>query len=308
MNNITKYIVFILLLFIIPSTAYSHSGGTDVQGGHRNRKTGEYHFYNRPQSKSTSKSLHAQSEPQGNHYNHSFYGLPTGTPSTNNLIIRDIYTLSSNDETKFADWVAYRLDKKTVIGDVKTKRNWKPDPLLNDSETLEPADYKDAYRVLNTDRGHQAPLASFKGTDSWQETNYLSNITPQKATLNRGVWKKIENKVRKLVKTGKTVYVMTGTLYERDMPPLPKADEPHKVPSGYWKIIIVKGDSINSLNAASFIFDQDTPRGDKVINHLCTINEIEKRSKLNFLHELKDGIEEKIENKRFEEWAQQQFN
>ena len=38
----------------------------------------------------------------------------------------------------------------------------KADPLLEDPETLEPADYKDANRVLKTNRGHQAPLASFK--------------------------------------------------------------------------------------------------------------------------------------------------
>ena len=306
MNKIVKLTVLLLVLFIIPSTAYPHSGRTDAQGGHTNKKTGEYHYHSKPESKSTSKSSHVQAEPepQENHRKHFIYGCPTGTPSTNNLIIRDIYALSSNDETKFADWVAYRLDKETVTGDVKTKRNWKPDPLLEDDETLEPADYKDANSVLKTDRGHQAPLASFKGTDSWKETNYLSNITPQKANLNQGVWKKIENKVRKLAKSGKTVYVMTGTLYERDMPPLPKADEPHKVPSGYWKIIIVEGHSIHS---ASFIFDQSTPRSDKAINHLCAINEIEERSGLDFLHELEDEIEEKIENKRFEEWAKQ-FN
>jgi micrococcal nuclease len=51
MNNITKLTVFFLLLFIIQPTAYPHSGGTDAQGGHRNRKTGEYHFHNRPESK-----------------------------------------------------------------------------------------------------------------------------------------------------------------------------------------------------------------------------------------------------------------
>ena len=50
MNSITKYIVFILLLFIIPSTACSHSGRTDAQGGHTNKKTGEYHFHNKPKS------------------------------------------------------------------------------------------------------------------------------------------------------------------------------------------------------------------------------------------------------------------
>ncbi len=129
MNTILKLTVLLLLLFIIPSTAYSHSGRTDAQGGHTNKKTGVYHFHNKPQSKSTSKSSHAQAEPepQENHRKHFIYGLPTGTPSTNDLIIRDIYALSSNDETKFADWVAYRLDKDTVTGDVKTKRNWKSD-------------------------------------------------------------------------------------------------------------------------------------------------------------------------------------
>jgi endonuclease G len=40
------------------------------------------------------------------HCKHFFYGYPTGTPPTNDLIIRDDYALSSNDETKFADWVA----------------------------------------------------------------------------------------------------------------------------------------------------------------------------------------------------------
>ena len=40
---------------------------------------------------------------------HFFYGYPLGTPGTNDLIIRDIYALSNNDRTKFADWVAFRL-------------------------------------------------------------------------------------------------------------------------------------------------------------------------------------------------------
>ena len=52
--------VFLLLLFIVQPTAYPHSGRTDAQGGHTNKKTGEYHFHNKPESKSTSKSSHAQ--------------------------------------------------------------------------------------------------------------------------------------------------------------------------------------------------------------------------------------------------------
>ena len=60
MNDIMRLTVFLLLLFIVQPTAYPHSGRTDAQGGHTNKKTGEYHFHNKPESKSTSKSPHAQ--------------------------------------------------------------------------------------------------------------------------------------------------------------------------------------------------------------------------------------------------------
>ena len=44
------------------------------------------------------------------HSKHFFFGYPYGAPATNDMIIRSIYALSSNDETKFADWVSYQLD------------------------------------------------------------------------------------------------------------------------------------------------------------------------------------------------------
>jgi len=94
------------------------------------------------------------------HCKHFIHGYPTGAPFSNDLIIRDAYALSSNDDTKFADWVAYRIDKKTVMGTAKTTRKWASDPWLDEQETLEPSDYTGAHAALNVDRGHQAPLAS----------------------------------------------------------------------------------------------------------------------------------------------------
>ena len=84
-----------------------------------------------------------------------------------------------------------------------------------------------AHDSLDTDRGHQAPLASFKGSRYASQVNYLSNITPQKSDLNQGAWKDLEDQVRDIVRTGRTVYVMTGTLYETDIGELPFADEDH---------------------------------------------------------------------------------
>ncbi len=37
---------------------------------------------------------------------HCLAGCPGGSPDSNELVIREIYVLSNNPETKFADWVA----------------------------------------------------------------------------------------------------------------------------------------------------------------------------------------------------------
>ncbi len=228
------------------------------------------------------------------HSKHCLYGCPSGAPATNDLIIREIFILSSNDDTKFADWVAYKVTAAT-IGPSKA-RKWKADPLLEDAETLEPEDYKGAHATLHTDRGHQVPLASFTNTAQWEDTNYLSNITPQKSALNQGPWKRLEDKVRDLAKKPEVdaVYVITGPLYERNMPNLPEADEAHMVPSAYWKIISIEDGG--PIKVAAFYFDQNTGRDADFCDHLETVDEIEQKSGLDFFHGLEGSRESELES------------
>ncbi len=47
-------------------------------------------------------SLQVQTRPEI-HCKHFFFGYPDGAPASSDLIIRDVYALSSNDGTKFAD-------------------------------------------------------------------------------------------------------------------------------------------------------------------------------------------------------------
>ena len=228
-------------------------------------------------------SLSSLSQASEVHTPHCLAGCPSGSPSTNDLIVRVNYTISSNDQTKFTDWAAYRVHQ-SMIGS-GCKRKWRPDPELSSPETLEPADYKGAHATIGTDRGHQVPLASFCGTSTWYETNYLSNITPQKSDLNQGPWKYLEEDVRALAgKTQQSVYVLTGPLYEREMPSLPGADEPHRVPSGYWKVIAMKDKA--SITTASFIFDQETSRRTKYCSLSVSLKDVEARSKLDLFPSL----------------------
>lgn len=246
------------------------------------------------------------------HCKHFFKGYPFGTPASNDLIIRDIYALSNNDSTKFADWVAYRLTMHEVDGSLDVDRKWRVDPWLGEDETLEPKpdsedDYKSSFGTLGVDHGHQAPLAAFKGSRFASQTNLLSNITPQKSAMNQGPWNKLEARIRKLVETAKTVYVMTGPLYERDMPLLPNAEETHIIPSGYWKVVIcVTGK--NSFEHAAFIMDQESGRTDPVLTKLVTIDAVELRSGLDLLWELEDPEETAVESDMNQSWADEWFD
>lgn len=237
------------------------------------------------------------------HAKHFLHGIPLGTPETNDLIVRDIYALSSNDTTKFADWVSYRLDAGMVTGTLPLYRNWRTDPWLEEHETLELKDYKGAYKALKMDLGHQAPLAAFRGTKYWRETNYLSNITPQRSYLNRGLWAQLERKVRNLALSGVMVYVITGPFYEAEMPSLPNADEPHEIPSGYWKIILIQPKGVHTLNGTAFAFEQDILRHSEMMDHVVSIDEIEERTGLDFLWDLPNTIENTFERHENKEWA-----
>jgi endonuclease G, mitochondrial len=192
------------------------------------------------------------------HTFHCLFGCPMGAPATNDVVVREIYTLSSNDLTKLADWVAYRITPETIGS--SEGRAWARDPWLRSDETLAPRSYDGASAALHVDRGHQAPLASFSGTPFAADTNILSNITPQSSALNQGPWVRLEDRERALAKRlNVAVYVLTGPLFERMMRPLPKADPLHRVPSGYWKVI-----ALADGRSSAFAFDQ---AADRALDH-----------------------------------------
>lgn len=211
------------------------------------------------------------------HTFHCLLGCPVGAPSTNDTVVREIYTLSSNDLTKMADWVAYRITKETI--GASGGRDWETDPWLGADETLTPNSYDGASDNLHIDRGHQAPLASFSGTPFADQTNILSNITPQSSALNQGPWVKLESQERALAqRLSAPVYVYTGPLFERMMKPLPDGGDWQRVPSGYWKVIALADGRVSA-----FIFDQATPRSSNYCNGRLPLLQVELRSRLRLM-------------------------
>ncbi|POY55720.1 Nuclease [Pectobacterium versatile] len=200
-------------------------------------------------------------------------GCPTGGSSQ--TLVRNAYTLNNNSATKFANWVAYKMTSATQASG--RSRTWRQDPDLPASDTLAPAAYTGANAALAVDRGHQAPLAGLAAASDWQSLNYLSNITPQKADLNQGAWVRLEDKERAL-SNSKTVYTVTGPLFERNIATLPNAPTV-QIPSGYWKILFT-GSSPADGKYAAFIMDQNTPRNANFCNFQVTVSQIEQKTGL----------------------------
>ncbi len=231
------------------------------------------------------------------HSEHFWMGMPLGADPTNDLIIRDLYAACTNDTTKFADWVAYRLTPKEVLGSLDLERRWRADPWLDPSETLEPRgpdDYAGAYNAHGYDRGHLAPLGSFIGSAEASSLNFYSNIVPQTRELNRGPWRMLEEEVRALVRAHGEVFVVTGSLYDgAPMPPLPEADESHTVPTGFFKVVVVPRGGAAEVRA--YAMPQRVRSGSSPEDYRTTVDEVERRSGLDLFWRLDDALEASLE-------------
>ena len=219
---------------------------------------------------------------------HCLRGCPEfSSPDANRSVhSNSIYSLSVNPRTKLADWVAYRVQQPNLDCTTARTRRWTSDPGLDPDAALRPAAFDHANVTLQVDRGHQAPLASFKCHPAWAATNYTSNLTPQFAKLNQGPWSRLEGAVRDLARTGTDVWVVTGPLFEWPMAKLPSAPADHAIPSSYWKIVAVE--DRGTIRASAFYFYQDTPKRADFCDHARTVDFVERKSGLNFFHAFAD--------------------
>lgn len=105
------------------------------------------------------------------------------------------YSLEYSETHEQALWVYYTLTPNYINGTAKRKDNFKSDPrIATGSAAL--SDYKGS----GYDRGHLCPAAAMKINQSAMDDSfYMSNMSPQEPSFNRGRWKQLEEQVRNWV-------------------------------------------------------------------------------------------------------------
>ena len=167
------------------------------------------------------------------------FGDPTSANTSNAndfLITRPQYVISYNQSRGTPNWVAYELDNRQ-FGSEDRCNCFTADPSLPSDKQIYTSDYTNG----GFDRGHMARSAdrTVANVDN-ATTFYLTNIVPQQADLNQGVWAQFENALGDSAKAGRAVYIVTGPIYSSSHALVFLKNEGRiAVPDSTWKVALI---------------------------------------------------------------------
>ena len=179
--------------------------------------------------------------PAATYANNIEFGFPSAaTPLNLNdlLVARPQYTLSYNASRGTPNWVSYELDSRQIVSGQDRCNCFTADPMLPLNKQILTSDYTNG----GFDRGHMTRSAdrTTANVDN-ASTFYLTNIVPQQADLNQGVWAQFENALGdSATKGGRAVYIITGPIYSPSHPLVFLKNEGKvAVPDSTWKIALI---------------------------------------------------------------------
>lgn len=124
------------------------------------------------------------------------------------------YTFLYRPSCKVSQWVAYKLTRSDVAGGADRSDAFREDPRL--ARFGWPSATNADYKGSGYDRGHLLPSADRKSSVEANRATFLySNMAPQLPKLNRGAWKVLEERLRRLTADYDTLYVVVGTVVDR---------------------------------------------------------------------------------------------
>ncbi|MBK9174723.1 MAG: DNA/RNA non-specific endonuclease [Chloracidobacterium sp.] len=204
-------------------------------------------------------------------------------------------------------WAAYQVSK------VKRDVDYERFPFFVDDLRL-PAENRIGTETFGNgyDLGHLVPNAATNrqyAKLSQMESFLMSNISPQKASLNRGVWQKLEFDIlNRYPNAGTTqspkhhVWVIVGPVFG-DNPAFITRNNGSRVPipDSFFCILVrpkrYPYDSPGNADYLTFLFAQEQTANQQIsLKFVKSINHIETLAKLNFFPELTAQMEDKIEN------------
>lgn len=225
-----------------------------------------------------------------------FEGIPKATYNSMQTYTRifrnNAYMVGYSDIKGNPLWVVYKL---TSLSE-NTPHLKRPESFSADWRNLGLITSSD-YTNSGYDRGHMAPnhaISLLYGKQAQVETFLMTNITPQKPSLNQKLWQRLEEmELDSFAPKFKEVWVYTGPLFDEKTTRL-KSSYFVEIPDAFYKIY-VGVETNGTLKTLAVIVPQNAKANDRMEKYLVSIDEVERRSGFDFLHRLEDTMERRLE-------------
>jgi endonuclease G, mitochondrial len=204
-----------------------------------------------------------------------------------NIMTNIGYVVGYCEQRKAPVWVGYRLFKVSNLQAPK-----RPEQFTVDARTSARVASTD-YTGSGYDRGHMAPnyaIAICYGQAAQLETFLMSNIIPQNPRLNRGIWKNLEQlEIRNYAQNLEEIWILTGGIFEGTN----RLASGVAIPSSCYKILV--DEEKGKPRVLAFIMGQNVNGAEDFGNYLTSVDMIEQRAGLDFLADLPDDVENRLE-------------
>lgn len=212
-------------------------------------------------------------------------GAPVSQQPNTIYLCKQNYAMNYRTDTKTAEYVVEHITLESITGPAKRADDFRADPSIPVEFQSQLSDYAGH----PFDRGHLASAAdNTQNAQIMSESFFLSNMVPQNPNNNRGIWRQLEIIVRNLVKEGKDLYVVSGTIYN---PGYHTIGAHHVgVPTHLWKVIVDK-----QGKGVAFLFPNGPATVKDLPNYSTSIREIEKFTGINFMPQLTEGQALRVE-------------
>ena len=209
------------------------------------------------------------------------------TDSIQSVIHHLGYSLLYNEQHEQAAWVAYINTPAKMKGTEKRKDAFKSDPAVQSGSAENTDYYKSGF-----DRGHLAPAGDMKWSkQAMEESFYLSNMSPQAPSFNRGIWKKLEDKVRGWTENADSMYVVTGPVLIDSLKTIGKNKV--SIPEYFFKVLLRFNE--NQVLGIAFLFKNEGS-ANPLSSFAMTIDELETILDMNFFQALERHYEKSFED------------
>lgn len=211
--------------------------------------------------------------------------MPEGTP--HQLVTNKGMTLSFNERTHNPNYVAWELTRDEVGGLEERRSAFTHDDRVNGCA------YTEDYRRSGFDRGHMMPAADAKSDPEMMEQTFmLTNICPQRHSLNGGSWKKLEEKCRLRVQRDSAIIIIAGPV-PGDRITQYIGETGVAVPQRFFKVILAP--YISTPYAIGFVMPNDRVPGGMQATAM-SIDDVERITGYDFFSALPDSLEEALES------------